>query len=260
MNKKNDRQTEATLWLADEPVSTADILDILLAKNLLPTLVSELTIDKAVKDIVLAKDEEEKLMNLFRDQHGLQEEKQFQEYLKTNKLTIKFLTKQLARPHKIVKYREERWGARTNSLYLKNKSKYDLITYKRLESTDNDLIQEYYFRLKEGEETWEDLAKRIPGKNQEIKATIGPIAVENIEEPLLEAMKKAGTGNIIRPMSMTYFENNKATKALRVIAMLEHLETNPLNDELRTRILRDEFDEWLKEETTTLLRKLTIEK
>ena len=54
--------------------------------------------------------------------------------------------------------------------YLKHKEQFDLVTYWRLESSNQDLMQEIYFRLKDKEESWDSLARQFPGAGP--KATV----------------------------------------------------------------------------------------
>ena len=65
------------------------------------------------------------------------------------------LIKILSRPLQVVQYREERWGPFAQSLYLQHKERFDMVTYQRLESSNADVMQEIYFRLKDGEESWD---------------------------------------------------------------------------------------------------------
>ena len=68
---------------------------------------------------------------------------------------------------KIEKFKEERWGNRFNSLYLKNKDKFDQYTYKFLGLENGNAMKEVYFRLKDGEETWETMAEQFKKGRQE---------------------------------------------------------------------------------------------
>ena len=53
-------------------------------------------------------------------------------FLESRTLNDKLMREIVSRPKKVILYREERWGPRVNSLYLKNKTQYDKITYRML--------------------------------------------------------------------------------------------------------------------------------
>ena len=82
--------------------------------------------------------------------------------MKEKKIDRKILIDILSRPEKVVRYRNERWGEQINTLYLQNKEKYNLVTYNLLEANDIDVMYEVYFRIKDKEETWSDIAKKFP--------------------------------------------------------------------------------------------------
>ena len=83
--------------------------------------------------------------------------------------------------------------------------------------------------------------------NQCADARQGPVLAADIEPKLLQALRYAGPGRVIKPLSL-------GTKI--VVAELESLKASHLDSELRTRILREEFNSWLKKECARMLRKL----
>ena len=74
--------------------------------------------------------------------------------------------------------------------------------------------------------------------------------LECVEPALVDALRKAGSGVLIRPL--------KLNSGMVVVAELESIEASQLDDELRTEILRQEFDTWLTEESTKMLSKLRV--
>ena len=66
-------------------------------------------------------------------------------------------------------------------MYLSKKENYDLIKYNRLQSDNPDVMQEVYFRLKDGEETWENMIKQFKSIDPKNNGIIGPIPLKNVE-------------------------------------------------------------------------------
>ena len=148
-----------TLWLDDQPISGKSVMDVLRRTGQISSLVQALVLDQTLSEVSLEPGQEDSLLKEFREEQKLENEESFQTFLNNKHLTEQLLLSTLTRPHKIVRYREERWGPRSNSLYLKHKDRYDLVTYRRLQANNADVMQEVFFRLKDREESWETMAQ-----------------------------------------------------------------------------------------------------
>jgi len=144
-------------------------------------------------------------------------------------------------------YREERWGPFTQSLYLQHKDQFDLVSYYRLESSNADVMQEIYFRLKDGEESWDGLARQFPGAPADATALQGPISVAEVEAPILEVLRESETGRVLRPLRVG---------SQTVVTALEKFQPSTFGDEVRTALLRQAFDEWMTQECSKMLNKI----
>jgi len=243
------KQSDPALWLDDIPFNSTAVLDVLRLNKQLPMLVKELVLNHTLKDVALERGQADEMIAQFRAEQKLDEDEAFLDFLNRNHLDESLLKSSLSRPHKIVRFREERWGPRANSLYLKHKDRYDQITYRRLQSSNADVMQEVFFRLKDREDSWESLAKHFPGAKADSDARFGPQPVSKVEAPLVDALRRAGPGTVIRPINL---------KGQVVVAELEQLEASRFDENLRTLILREEFDQWLEEECSKMLSKLQV--
>ena len=250
MSNSTMHQTDAALWLDDQPVSTAEVMAVLRKEGKLQELVRHLVLDRTLSQVTLAPEREANLVRDFRQQQKLESDEAFADFLQKKHITETLLQQTLSRPHRVVQYREERWGPRANSLYLKHKDRYDRIHYRRLQSGNADVMQEVFFRLKDKEDSWESMARQFPGAPANADARQKGIPATQIEAPLLAAMRKAGPGVVIRPLRL-----NASTV---VVAELESIEASRFDDELRTLILREEFKSWLQEECSKMLNKLQV--
>ena len=103
-----------------------------------------------------------------------------------------------------------------------------------------NLKQEVYYRLKDNEETWESIISQFPkinGKNGILK----DVEVSSIEEELLSQMRKSGKGVVNFPIGI----NGQI-----VITELIETKSKELDEDLKTKILNEEFKAWLEETTT----------
>ena len=250
MSDSTMNQTDAALWLDDQPVSTTEVMAVLRKERKLPELVRQLVLDRALSHATLTPEHEAGLVRDFRKLQRLESDEAFADFLQKNHITEQLLQQTLSRPHRVVQFREERWGPRANSLYLKHKDRYDRIHYRRLQSGNADVMQEVFFRLKDKEDSWETMARQFPNAPANADARQEGIPAVQIEAPLLAALRKAGPGVVIRPLRL-----NASTV---VVAELESIEASRFDDELRTLILREEFDNWLQEECNRMLNKLQV--
>ena len=251
MKDERNNNKDTVFFIDDLPVSTAEVVAILRRENMLPTIVKHLVLDKILQNIEIPSDHEKELVQIFRKQNNLIHETDFKNFLKKYHTNETLLKQFLSRPDRVVTYREERWGPRANSLYLKHKDRYDLISYRRLESTNADVMQEVYFRLKDKEDSWESMANQFPNCKSDEGALVKDVPAEQVEEPLLDALRKAGVGELIRPIRLG--------PNTIVIAELEKIKASKLDEEIRTLILREEFDRWLEDECNRMLKKLEVQ-
>lgn len=240
--------TEAALWLDDQPVSTAEVMAVLCKERMLPELIKHLVLDRTLRQVMLSEGREDELVHDFRQHQKLENDEGFSDFLQKNYLTVSLLKENLSRPERVVQFRKERWGPRANSLYLRHKDRYDQITYRRLQSANADVMQEVFFRLKDKEDNWETMARQFPGANADARQISIPSA--KVEEHLLAALRKAGPNVVIRPLRL-----NADTV---VVAELESIEPSRFDDKLRNLILRQEFESWVQEECSRMLNKLQL--
>lgn len=250
MNEAIKKRADAALWLDEQPVSTAEVMAVLRKESKLPELVRNLVLERTLSQVKLPEGREDELVQNFRQQKQMDSDESFSEFLRKNYLTCSLFKESLSRPERVVQFREERWGPRAESLYLKDKDRYDKITYKRLQLANADVMQEVFFRLKDKEDSWETMASQFPGAQANADARQVSIPVSKVEAPLLAALRKAGPGVVIRPVRLN-------TNTV-VVAELESIEASHFDTELRNLILRQEFDSWLKEECSKMLSKLQV--
>jgi len=239
--------SNTTLWLDDQPISEKSLMDVLRRTDQISSLVKELVMDQTLSEVKLDPGRETELLNEFRENRKLESEEAFKTFLSNNQLTEQLLLHNLTRPYKEGLYREERWGPRANSLYLKHKDRYDLVTFRRLESNNADVMQEVFFRLKDREDSWETMARQFPDAKPDADARVGPIPARQLNPPILEALRRSSPGTILRPICL---------REKVVVVALEQFEACSFDDELRTRIIKEEFDAWLQEECSRMLSKL----
>ena len=239
---------ESVAALIDEiPLPTNEIVDLVRRQGSIPRLIQEWVIDNALKDVVIDKEIEDELVDEYRKANDLTTQEAFIDHLQMRHISERLLRKMVIRPHQVVRYREERWGPFAQSLYLQHKEKFDLVSYYRLGSSNPDVMQEIYFRLKDGEESWDGLARQFPGATADTTALQGPTPVAEIEATIVEALRQSEKGRIIRPLQVG---------SEMVVVALEEFQPSSFGEEVRTALLRQAFDEWIAQECGRMLNKV----
>jgi len=239
--------SEALILMDDRAIEGRDLLALVRKCGQLQTLLKEWVFDQALCSVELPEDLQAQLLQEFKEQHQLESKESYIAFLQERLLDEDMILSMICRPHKLVHYREERWGPRANSLYLQHKERYDSIRYRRLQATNADVMQEVYFRLKDREESWESLARQVNPKDPTATGMVGPVAANQIEAPLLSQLRQAGEGKLLRPFPLGPYT---------VVAQLEEVIPSEFNDDLRTLLLRDTFDEWLEAECSRMIQKV----
>ena len=237
----------AAMWINDVPLSSNETIKLIRQQGSLPQLIENWILDKTLAQTHISPEIQQNLLNKYRTDNQLTSDEAYADHLQNRHINEALLLKILIRPLQVLHYREERWGPFTQSLYLQHKDQFDLVSYYRLESSNADVMQEIYFRLKDGEESWDGLARQFPGAPADATALQGPISVAEVEAPILEVLRESEPGRVLRPLRVG---------SQTVVTALEKFQPSTFGDEVRTALLRQAFDEWMTQECSKMLNKI----
>jgi len=236
----------AAMWIDDIPLSSFETVTLIRQQAALPRLVQEWVLDKTVGHIQIDADKQQTLLDDYRNSNQLTSDESYADHLQKRHIDENLLRKILIRPYQVVRYREERWGPVAQSLYLQHKDSFDLVKYHRLQSGNADVMQEIYFLVKDGEESWDSLARQFPGAPSDATALQGPIPVAEVEAPVLEALRQSEPGRVSRPVHVG---------SNIILVALEEFQPSSFGDEVRKALLKKTFDEWMTQECSRMLNK-----
>ena len=237
----------AAMWINDVPLSSNETIKLIRQQGSLPQLIENWVLDKTLAQTHISPEIQQNLLNKYKTDNQLTSDEAYADHLQNRHINEALLLKILIRPLQVLHYREERWGPFTQSLYLQHKDQFDLVSYYRLESSNADVMQEIYFRLKDGEESWDGLARQFPGAPADATALQGPISVAEVAAPILEVIRESEPGRVLRPLRVG---------SQTVVTALEKFQPSTFGDEVRTALLRQAFDEWMSQECSKMLNKI----
>ena len=141
-------------------VPQSELVPLLARSQLLPVVLRELTIDRAIIDIQCNDADKISAFQQFCDRHRLTSDDSIQRWLDFQYLNAQQFEEIVIRQFKIEKFKLANWGDKVEAYFLQRKSQLDRAIYSLIRTNDLGVAQEIYFRLLDGEQTFEDLARR----------------------------------------------------------------------------------------------------
>jgi parvulin-like peptidyl-prolyl isomerase len=224
-------------------VPARDIGEMLITYQMLPGLVREVAIDRGIASINCSEAETTQAIQEFYGRLQLKTKEQLEEWLGTQGLTRVQLDKIAVRHHKIEKFKQETWGPKVESYFLSRKSQLDKVIYSLIRTKDIGMAQEIYFRLLEGEQTFEDLARRYSeGAEAQTGGLIGPVEI-SVPHPVIGQLLATNvSGHICPPIKLDQWF---------VIVRPDKYIPCQLDDAMRQKLVGEMFQLWLQEEVKT---------
>ncbi|PSB57730.1 peptidylprolyl isomerase [Chamaesiphon polymorphus] len=219
-------------------VSQAELLPLLKRYQLLPRLVRELTIDRAIADIECSDDERIAALKQLYDREGLTSEERLGEWLALYHLERQQLTEIAERNFKIEKLKQQTWGNKTESYFLKRKAQLDKAIYSLIRTSDLGIAQEIYFRSIDGEQTFAELARQYSqGAEAQTGGLIGPVELSSPHPVIADLISTQPIGKVCPPVLLEQWY---------VIIRPERLIPAQLDEPMRQRLIDELFQTWLQ--------------
>lgn len=230
-----------------DPLATVNhhnIIPLLASYKMMPQLLRERIIDKAVASIECTSAEIEQAYQDFYQTNKINSETKLQIWLQRHNLTVPQLELTIIRPLKIYKFKQQTWGNQLESYFWQRQPDLDLVVYSMIKVKDRDLAQELYFRISAGEQSFTAAASQY---SQGIEAYTGgimnPIGIGRLPKPLAQRLRSLNPGELHRPIvSDNHF----------VIVRLEQIIPAKLNSFTAKSLLNEMFEAWLKQQLKTL--------
>ncbi len=213
----------------------------LLSWGLLGKVNRERIIDKNIKDI---RTPNKKEFNNFQDKWKklmmIDNKEQLEIWLKINGLTLDSLNSFLKRKWKFFKWSEYRFKDILDSYFLEKKENFDKVTFLIIRVSSKDLANELYLRIKEDEETFENIAFNYSeGHEKDRNGLAGPVLIKNIHPVIKEILLASKLKELNQPIKI----DNKY-----IILKLLKRDIAILNEEIRDSLLEELREKFLYEE------------
>ncbi|WP_346293554.1 peptidylprolyl isomerase [Sphaerothrix gracilis] len=231
---------DSVLQIGDRSFAAHELVPLLSQYQLLPNLVREVVIDQTLEPIALSEDEMAAARQEFCDRQQITSEEQLQAWLQQRSLSSQQLEAMITREQKLSKFKAETWGSQVDSHFLQRKTQLDRVLYALIRTEDAGLAQELYFRIRDDNEPFSELALRYSqGQEAQTGGLVGPVELSVPHPTLGRMLSISQPGQIWPPTKIGEWF---------VVVRLEKFLPAQLDDAMRQRLLNELFSAWLQQQ------------
>ncbi|MEQ8956402.1 MAG: peptidylprolyl isomerase [Coleofasciculus sp. C2-GNP5-27] len=230
----------AILKVGDQTITAEEVIPLLAKYQLLPQLLREIIIDQAIATIDCTDDEKNAACEQFYAKNQLSTEPERQAWRDRQDLSLEQVEELAVRGLKLEKFKQATWGHKIESYFLKRKGRLDRVIYSLIRTKEAAIAQELYFRIQEGEQSFNELARDYSqGPEAQTGGLVGPVELSTPHPTLAQMLTVSQPGQLLPPTRLgDWF----------IVIRLEKFLPVQLDDAMRQRLLDEMFTTWLKEQ------------
>jgi len=215
------------------------LVEKFVAYGMMPQIVREMTLDRVTSDISITPEEEKTAYQQALQQLGLDTDEKLRVWLQQQGMTLLDLEKRAEKSLKLARFKQTTWAAKVNSIFLERKKQLDRVIYSLICTKDFCTTQELYFRIKEGEQSFDELAREYSqGPEAQTGGLIGPVEIGSIHPNLAAMLIASDVGQVQPPTVIGDWI---------VVVRLERLLPAILDEGMQRRLIDESFAKWLEE-------------
>lgn len=232
------------LQLGDRTIFAEEIVPLLTSYQMLPRLLVEIIIDRAIAPITCTPEEITQHYQQFCQQNQISSQTERQAWLERYRMNPEQLVALATRNLKIEKYKQLFWGNKVESYFLGCKSQLDRVIYSLILTQDLALAQELYFRILEQEQSFAELASKYSqGSEAQNGGCVGPVELSSCHSTLAKILSVSHPGQLWTPVHIGEWV---------AIVRLEKLIPAQLDRSMRQRLLNELFAQELQKQLNQL--------
>jgi parvulin-like peptidyl-prolyl isomerase len=236
----------SSLQIGERVITEVEMLPLLVRYRLLPQFLREVILDQAIVAFACTDEDIVAAAKQFYAQQQIKTDSDLQTWLSCNHLTLNQIEEILNRTIRIGKFKQATWEHKLESYFLQRKGKLDRVIYSLIRLKDEQLAQELYFRIQEGEQSLATLAQQYSdGSEAQTGGLIGPTELSKPHPLLAQKLAASQPGQLLPPMRLEDWV---------VLVRLEKFLPCQLDDAMRQRLLNELFEAWITEQ----LRAITL--
>ena len=206
--------------------------------QLMPHLLREQLIDQAIASLSCPAKQIECALQTFYQHHQLDTTEQQQEWCDRYQLQPTDVIHLATRSLRIEQFKEQMWGNKIESYFLKRKADLDRATYSLIRVQDPALAQELFFRLQGQEQSFATLANTYSeGPEARSNGKVGPVAMGTIHPHLAKCLRVSQPGQLWPPTRLGSW---------RAIVQLNQWLPAQLDTAMHQQLLNELYELWLQ--------------
>jgi hypothetical protein len=228
------------LQIGDRTIKSEEIIPLMAGYKILPQLLCESIIDQAIVDIDSTPEETESACEEFYQNWHLTDNTQKETWLKRYGMSQQQLESLATRSLRIAKFKQQTWGHKLESYFLQRKGQLDQASYSLLRVKEQGLANELYFRIKEGEQSFAELAfKYSQGAEAQTGGLMRAVELGTLHPHLAQLLRISQVGEVWTPLAFGEWY---------IIVRLEKLIPAQLDSAMRQRLLQENFQAWFQQQ------------
>jgi PPIC-type PPIASE domain len=226
----HDSQTHDSLLEQLRQHSAQELIPLLASYQMIPQLLCAGIIDRATDPIkCTAEETTEACQQYQRGSHYGLNQAQFEQMA--------------TRSIRIEKFKQAMWGHKLESYFLQRKRDLDQVIYSLLRTKQQDMAQELFFRIQEGEQSFAEVAQQYSeGAEAETKGLMGPVELGTLNLKLADLLSTMPVGQV-EPFGLGEW---------CMVIRLEKRIPARLDDAMRQRLLEEKFETWVRSQIDQL--------
>jgi parvulin-like peptidyl-prolyl isomerase len=228
----------SVLQIGDRTISNEEMFALLQQYGMLPQLVREIIIEDAIANINLSPEEKNQAYQQFSQGNQITSEADLAAWLQARNLSQEHLDYQITRNCKLEQFKQNTWGKQLESYFIQRKSKLDKAIYSLIRVNDIGIAQELYFRIQEGEQSFDAIAREYSqGQEANTGGLMGPVELSVPHPALANLLTSNPPGKLLPPARVGEWI---------VIVRLEKFLPAQLDEPMKQRLLNELLDNWLQ--------------
>jgi parvulin-like peptidyl-prolyl isomerase len=219
------------------------VMELLQRYQLMPQVLRALVIDRALASQSCSEAETAQAIAQFKAQQRITTPDEQATWLQRHQMTEPQQTELALRPVLLEKFKHATWEHQIESHFLRRKRDLDQVMYSLIRTKDFGLANELYFRIREGEQTFAEVAQQhSQGPEAQSNGLLGPIPLSQPHPALAKFLASSQPGHLCTPQVLGEWV---------VIVRLEKRIPVTLDAAMRQRMLDELFEQWIQDQIAT---------
>jgi parvulin-like peptidyl-prolyl isomerase len=222
------------------------IISALVQYKLLESLVGQLLLDEAIKEVTLTKQEVFHILAGVRDVPVPDDFEGFvAQWCQYKQVTPEYFNQVVLRELRVEKFKQLYFANQVESEFLRIKSDLDQVEYSLIQLHDLSLAQELYFQLRDDGADFAQLARQYSsGSEREMGGRIGPVSLSSLPDEIATLFCSAQVGALYGPVPIA---------DIFWIVRLEQFTSARLTEATRANLIHRMYHQWLQTQVRKVL-------